>query len=52
MPDGFLEAIRTEIGYETDEQQRIVDAGNEIADQLPDWLSKEELAAWIKDRFL
>jgi hypothetical protein len=53
-PDEFLEAIRTEIGYDamTDEEKRIVDAGNQIAGRFPERLSKGELSAWIKERFL
>jgi hypothetical protein len=53
MPPGS-DSIRQEIGHDdlTDEQQRIVDAGNEIAGQFPEELRKDELSAWIKDRFL
>jgi hypothetical protein len=49
-PDEFLEAVRLEIGYDdmTDEQKRIVDAGNEIEGQFPEALR----SAWIKDRLL
>jgi hypothetical protein len=36
----------------TDEQKRIVDAGDEIAGQFPEGLTKAELSAWIKQRFL
>jgi hypothetical protein len=36
----------------TDEQKRIVNAGSQIAGQFPDWLSKVELSAWIKERRL
>jgi hypothetical protein len=35
----------------TDEQKRIVDAGDEIAGQFPDGLTKEQLSAWIRERF-
>jgi hypothetical protein len=53
-PDEFLEAIRTEIGYDamTDEEKRIVDAGNQIAGRFAEMLSKGELSVWIKERFL
>jgi hypothetical protein len=41
------------IEYEnmTDEQKRIVDAGNELAGQFPEGLTKEQLSAWIRDPF-
>jgi hypothetical protein len=54
VPNEFLEAIRKEIGYDamTDEQKRIVDAGDEIAGQFPEGLTKEELSVWIKNRLL
>ena len=35
----------------TDEQKRIVDAGDEIAGTFPSNLSREELSAWIEQRF-
>jgi hypothetical protein len=35
----------------TDEQKRIVDAGNEIAGTFPTGLTREELIAWMKERF-
>jgi hypothetical protein len=35
----------------TDEQKRIVDAGDEIAGQFPDGLTKEQLSARIRERF-
>jgi hypothetical protein len=35
----------------TDEQKRIVDAG-EIAGAFPGNMTKEELAAWIRERLL
>jgi hypothetical protein len=36
----------------TEEQQRIVDAGAEIIGQFPEGTTKEDIAAWIKARFL
>jgi hypothetical protein len=35
----------------SDEQKRIVDAGDEIVGQFPEGLTKEQLAAWIRERF-
>ena len=36
----------------TPEQQRIVDAGDQIAEQFREGLTKEQLSAWIRERFL
>ena len=36
----------------TPEQQRIVDAGDEVAGQFPEGLTKEQLSAWIREWFL
>jgi hypothetical protein len=36
----------------TDEEKRIVDAGNQIAGRFAEMLSKGELSVWIKERFL
>jgi hypothetical protein len=52
-PDDELDAfLFGEYDDLTEEQQRIVDAGNEIAGQFPEGLSKEELSACIKERLL
>jgi hypothetical protein len=41
------------IEYEdmTDEQKRIVDAGNTIAGTFPTRLTRDELSAWMKETF-
>jgi len=36
----------------TDEQKRIVDAGQTIAGSFPSGLSRDELSAWIRERFV
>lgn len=41
------------IDYEdmTDEQKRIVDAGETIAGTFPQGMTREELSEWIRKRF-
>jgi hypothetical protein len=36
----------------TDEQQRIIEAGQTVAGSFPQGMSKQELSAWIMQRFI
>lgn len=35
----------------TDEQKRIVDAGDQIAGTFPQGMTREQLSAWMDERF-
>jgi hypothetical protein len=48
---GMLEWPTVEYADMTDAQKRIVDAGDAIAGQFPEGLTRDELSAWIRERF-